>query len=774
MDSFFDLKLLEFNKIQEKVSSYAILDEAKELVSSLYPMTDKDEIIKTLSLTNDTLIVLESYGSIDLEPYKLKEVIERLRICARLEAKEFLELAKLFKNVDRIISIVKKESNNLTIDELNSYVNKLESLRKECDLIENTIDFSGEVYSNASPLLSSLRRSLDLEEAKLHSKFDSIMKSESSKLSDQLIVLKNGRRVIPVKSEYKSHIKGIVHGESQSGLTVYIEPFAIIEIENNIESIKEKINREAERILYELTKDIFESYDKVKNDYDLINYLDFTIAKAKYAKIIKAHMPKVSDSFNLTSARHPLIDQDKVVPNDIRLKLGESMIITGPNTGGKTVVLKTLGLLAIMAQSGLLIPASADSTIPILYNVFADIGDEQSIEQSLSTFSSHMERIKNIISNIEPNSLILLDELGAGTDPKEGSALAISIVNYFRRIKLYLVVSTHFSALKAYAYSTDDIKNASVEFNEETLQPTYRLLDGIPGKSNALLISKRLGLPKEIIDNANMSNTEYETSVDELIKKIEKEGNYLSLLKDEYEAKLSELNKRIEDSNKEIKEKTQRLNKELDNIDVKRNEILIKTQINADKLLDEIKDLKKQLENNNDVKYNEIVDIKNKISELYESKEVVVLNNKEITVGDNVRIVKYDQIGVVDSIKNNKYYVTFGNINAVFSKDDLEYVDINDTKKEIPKNIQSKIALNETNILDLRGLRYEEAKEKLELFVDRAMLSSLDRIIVIHGYGTLALKKMVQSFAETHKVIKSFRSGDEKEGGSGVTVMFLR
>ena len=776
MEKYFDLKLLEFDKIIEKIKKYAVLDETLDTLSSLFPYEDDLLIIKALKETSDMLEIIKYYGSIDFIPYKLSNVLPRIRIKAPLEIVDFLELIKLSTNVYKMLGLLKKSKANIELSSLPNYLDTLTNLIDMENAIRNIMDPTGEIFDSASPLLHSLRKSLRIEESNLDSKFASILRSEGDKLSDQIITIRNGRRVIPVKSEYKSHIKGIFHGTSASGLTSFIEPFAIIEIENKIEDIKDKINKEISRILFELSLKVAEYYPIIQSDYDIINYFDFLSSKAEYAKEIYAVMPNVGDNTELIQARHPLIDPEKIVPNDIRINLGTSMIITGPNTGGKTVVLKTLGLLTLMAKSGILIPVKEGSTIALPKNVFADLGDEQSIEQSLSTFSSHMTKIIYIINHLEEKSLVLIDELGAGTDPVEGSSLAKAIINYLKKTKIYLVVSTHYSSLKIYAYNTKDVVNASVEFDEESLKPTYKLLIGIPGSSNAIIISKRLGLDESIIKDAEISE-EDKTDIEKTIKKIEDESLALKNVKEEYELKLSDLNKVIARTNEELAEKRRKINKEIDDLEANKTKILIKTQRSANKILDEIEELKEEIKKSNKYKENEIVDAKAKISSLYESKELVkkTSNSKELKVGDKVNIVAFSKTGFLTGIKNGKYYVSFGNMNSSFKKEELEYVPNEDEKPITYSSLQSvKVQTDVKTRLDLRGKRYEEALSMLDQFLDDAILTGVDKVTIIHGFGSLALRNMTIDYAKTHSQIKNYRSGDAHEGGNGVTILYLK
>lgn len=774
--SMFYTKLLEFNKILDIIKSYAVLDETKEDILLIEPDTDKDAILKSLKEVEEARQLTIKLGRLDLSYFKFNEIINRIRLNAPLSINEFYEVLHLCDNVGRLQVYSKKlPSTEIDYSVLNESLSAVESLKLIRDSINRVLDNDGGVLDSASNLLYQTRKKIQMEESRLSSKINQLLDSLSSKLSDSIITIRNGRKVLPVKVECRNQVDGIVQGESASGQTIYIEPFQNIEIENKIQSLKEEEKREIDRILYTLSIEIASYYEQINTDYEIIKHIDFVYAKAYYAVDTDSVMPKFSKDINLINARHPLIERDKIVPNTIRLEEYKTMIITGPNTGGKTVVLKTLGLLSLMNQSGILIPVELDSTIPIFSGIYSDIGDEQSIEQSLSTFSSHMNRIVNILNEFENDSLILIDELGSGTDPKEGASLAISIIDYLKDFNVYNVVTTHYPELKNYAYLNDYVQNASVEFNVETLKPTYKLIIGFSGKSNAFLISERLGLKKEIINHAETISMGLKDSSSTLMETLEKEEEKARLEREKYEALNASLKEDIRRQKEEYDKEKRALKKEYEEINKERSVILERAQRQADHLLDEIDKLKDKLERERDLEDSEISSTKKKVDSLYESKLMPkTKSNHEIVVGDKVRIIEFNNVGDVISIKGDKYQVQMGQIRSFFTKDELEYEENREPVKQIIKSKKDFIARDVKTRLDIRGMRYEDAKEALDTFIDQATLDNIDHIDVIHGYGTLTLMNLVKKTAEFDNRIKSYRPGDEKEGGRGVTVLYLK
>ncbi len=777
----FELKLLEFKKIIDNLIMFSKLEITKENFLKLVPSTDEELIKDRLNEASDAKNILYRFGELELYPYNLEHIIERLRIEAPLSINEFLEINKLIMNVSIVNNYFKgKDALKEDFPYLSKYVSKLVSLKETKDLIDNVLDFEGNVVDNASIELLRIRKTIRTLENEQNSKYNSILKDQASILTESIITIRNGHKVIPVKSEYKNRIKGIIYDESSSGQTIYIEPYAISEIQNKITILRNQEETEIQKILLKLSYEVSSHYEEINIDHQVILSLDEVFSRGAYAKSIDGIMPIISNRIDYINAYHPLINRDVCVPNSVLLEPNKkTMIITGPNTGGKTVVLKTVGLLSIMLQSGLLIPVKEGSSATIFNSIYADIGDEQSIEQSLSTFSSHMKRISNIVSDITDHSLVLFDELGSGTDPKEGASLAIAILDYIRSKDIYSITTTHYPELKLYAYKNLDTINASVEFDVDTLKPTYKLLTGVSGGSNAFLISERLGLNKGIIENAKNINLDFKSDTSDLIKNLEINSKEVLKLKEEYETKLEEVNNRYRENKLYLKKEREKLNKRYDEIEKERIKILESAQDEGNELLDEIKELKKDILNKKEIKDDRIAKLRGDINSLY--KERVIKKKKpkgDIHVGDSVNVIEYNLIGTVTNIKNNKYTVQMGSLSQTFDKEDLELVEVIDYSKNInsqsKKNSNSVLKTNVSSRLDLRGMRFEEASEALDKFIDDAVYANLEHVEVIHGFGTLVLRNMVIDYCKKHKEIKSFRSGEEHEGGRGVTVINLK
>ena len=766
-------KNLELDKILNRVADYAVLSETKDYVKSLSLLNDKDEIYNALKETDEMRLSIIKLGKFDLIEFNLIDILKRIKSLAPLSIMEIFEVLKLIDNVSRATLYYKKiQGLGIECGTLGQTFETLISLKEIKDEIRKVLDDDGFVLDSASNALSQIRHKIKLDDQRLHQKINQLLSSMSSKMSEPYVTVRGDRTAFPIKAEYKNQIDGIVLGESASGLTIYMDPYSLIEIENKISSLKEEEKREIDRILYALSIKISEYYDQIETDYYHIKYIDFLVSKALYAIDTDSVMPKLSNHLSLINARHPLIAKDKIVPNTIRLDTYKTMIITGPNTGGKTIVLKTVGLLSLMVQSGILIPVDEGSSIPVFKGIYSDIGDEQSIEQSLSTFSSHMTRIVEIINSVEDDSLVLLDELGSGTDPKEGASLAISIIDYLKNYKIYSFITTHYPELKNYAYLDSNIVNASVEFDVDSLKPTFKLLIGFSGKSNALLISDRLGLNKEIIAKAGEISSSLKDSSGILMDTLEKEEERARIERENYEKLTKDFQEFERKSKEEIESEKNKIKKEYDDLNKKKERILEKAQRNADALMKEIIELKKNIESSKADE--DIKSVRKKIDDLYESRIVPkIKDDHEINVNDSVKVLEFDRVGTVISIKGDKYTVQLGNFKSTYKKEDLEYVETKNEIKEVRAKSEFK-AKAVSSRLDLRGMRYDEAKDALENFIDSVSLERINVVDVIHGYGTLALRKMVSDFASHSPLVKSYRPGDESEGGRGVTVIYLK
>ena len=771
----FDTSLLEFDKIKDLIIRKASTLHGKELVSNISPTNNALEIKRLLEETNHAFDIVTRYKEPPFGGIRdLHETLQKAKIHSVLRPTEFLNVIGLLDatiNNRTFYKNVKEEE--IEGDALDFYYDQLSQVKGLKQDINMVITIDGRVHDRASHELSRIRAKINQKQNKITERLNGILNSQKTKLADSLITLRSNRMVVPVKLSEKNNFKGTIIDYSSSGETVYMEPQSVTLLNNEINILMLDEEREIERILRELTAKIADHYEPLMNNYNTLCYLDMVYAKAKFSVDFECTMPLITEhEVHLVKARHPLIKQDEVVPNTITYNKQERIIIiTGPNTGGKTVAIKTMGLLSVMIQSGLMVPVSEGSKTVIFENIFADIGDEQSIEQSLSTFSSHMTRIINILKNMTVGSLILLDELGSGTDPKEGASLAISILDYIRIRGVYVIATTHYPELKAYAYDKEEIINASVEFNVETLSPTYRLLLGTPGKSNALLISERLGLPEKIINDAKENVLTSQSEISDLINKLEKQGNSLDIQIQEYETLIHD--------NKELVKRNEKLQRELieRQNEIKRKGAVSKSQIVSEAkhealtLLKEIEEMQK----NQNIKEHEIAEMKYKVKNLSLDEETKsTTTDHEYLPGDLVTVLKFNRTGeLVKKQKNNNWIVKMGILNSQFSEDGFEFIE-RKVKEEPKGRIRSHVKKNARIQLDLRGLRYEEAKYELDKYVDDCLVSNMPHGHVIHGFGTLTIRKLVKTYLDKHQMVESHRDGEGGEGGQGVTIFYLK
>ena len=771
---FFDTKTLEFNKILDILSTFASSSYAKELIKELPISNNAKKITTMLDEVDDARLYQIKYSN---PPFaglsNQNELINRIRLKAVLSISDFLALKDLLYCTKNMINYYKnniaKENNNSS---LYTYFTNLNGVKKLADEIDNVISDEGEIYDTASPALNEIRKRIKVLEQQVRAKMQELLQSKAKMLNENLIVMRNGRMCLCVKAEYKNVLKGVIHDESASKTTVYIEPFSALEIANRIVSYKEEEKTEIAKILAQLSNVAFGYELEIKNNFNNLIALDIIFAKALYAISIDAYKPSINEMgiIDIKKARHPLIDRQKCVPIDI--KLGEdyeAIIITGPNTGGKTVAIKTCGLLTLMMQAGLLIPASFDSKMAVFDNVFSDIGDEQSIEQSLSSFSAHMTKVIKILNELTNNSLVLLDELGSGTDPKEGSNLAISIVEYLLNKKSRVIVTTHYADLKAFAYDKDNIINASVEFDTKTLRPTYKLLLGVPGRSNAITIARGLGLNEEIINRSIELNETNHTDLSLMLSKLDDQNTILSEQIAKYEKENLALNERLA----KLQAKELKLEAEyasfINKAKKEANEIIVKAQEDALALISEIE---KKHEN---FKEHELAELKHQARQL----EVIDVDTPTITdfkVGDEVFVKGWQRNGKITKINKDKYEVLVGNFTVTFTKNELSVAKTVTKPVTKPKKYNAPGPVKKEAKLecDLRGFRYEEVAPELDLFIDKAYLAGLSQIYVIHGFGTGAVRKACYEFFKKCPHVKSTRFGGEGEGLNGVTVVYLK
>ena len=781
------LTTLEYDKIIDRLVSFAASDKAKERLKKLVPMTDIHDINAALSETSDALSRVYAKGAVSFGGvHDIGASVKRLEIGSSLNTVELLHISSLLTAAARV-----KNYYEDTTDSLTGYFHALEPLTPLNTEIKRCILSEDGISDDASANLRSIRRQKVLAAERIHTELNKMLNSSSVRncLQDFVITSRSGRYCLPVKAEYKSQVPGMVHDQSATGSTLFIEPAAVVKLNNDIRELELKEQAEIEAILAELSAKASEFTDELLTDFQVLTTLDFIFAKAQMSKQYKCSCPVMNTNnyINIKKGRHPLIDPHKVVPIDIYLgKDFNLLIITGPNTGGKTVSLKTVGLLTLMAQSGLHIPALDHSELAVFDNVFADIGDEQSIEQSLSTFSSHMTNTVSILKESDAHSLILFDEIGAGTDPTEGAALAISILNDLHKRGITTMATTHYSEIKVYALTTDGVENACCEFDVESLRPTYRLLIGIPGKSNAFAISKKLGLPDYIIKDASARMDADDVQFEDLLSDLE----HSRITIEKERAEINAYKQEIQQLKDELKTKSDRLDERRDKILRKANEeaaaILKDAKEYADQTIKTmnkhgmtVKELEKQRSA-----------IRDKMNKRQEKLSVQAAKPKahkahdisEFKVGTHVRVLSMNLIGTVTAPPSPKGEITvqMGSLSTKTKINNLEilvgYKDPEEAKKA-PKGaggsgkIKMSKAASISHEINLLGLTVDEAVAKLDKYLDDAYISRIPQVRIVHGKGTGALRNGVTAYLRGVPYIKSFRLGEIGEGDTGVTIV---
>ncbi len=781
------LKTLEFHKIIEQLKEEAGSDLGKNLCAKLSPSTDLHEIKHTQQQTSDALTRIWQKGSVSFSGlHDIGESLKRLEIGSTLGMGELLRISALLKVANRIKTFSRREDADTkdSLDELFEAIEPLTNLNKE---IEKCIISEEEMADDASYNLKNIRRQMKITNDRIHSQLSNLVNSQSGKtyLQDSLITMRDGRYCVPVKQEHRGNVSGIIHDQSSSGSTLFIEPAAVVELNNKLRELSAKEADEIQIILANLSVLCSEYMEQLKLDLETLPRLDFIFAKASLAKKMKATMPDFNDQryIHIKKGRHPLLDQKKVVPIDVHLGSDFTLlIVTGPNTGGKTVSLKTVGLLSLMGQAGLHIPALDGSKLAVFQEIFADIGDEQSIEQSLSTFSAHMVNTVNILENADQDSLVLFDELGAGTDPVEGAALGIAILTFLKNMGTRTMATTHYSELKLFALSTDGVQNASCEFDVETLRPTYKLLIGIPGKSNAFAISEKLGLPKYIIDDAksriDAEDEHFEDVLAELErqkKQIEKDKETISV----YKSQIASLKKDYEYKTKELNEKKDKI---LGKAREEALDILKEAKETADAAIKNINKYGKSGNARELEKSRSAVGSKIKKNQSQTSMKTAVPSKvykpSDFKLGTGVKVLSMNLNGTVASLPNadGNLTVKMGILNSKVNIKDLEIIDEPDIKAPgLTRNSSGKIKMNKSmNIkmeLNLIGKNVDDALSELDKYLDDAYLAHLPQVYIIHGKGTGILRNAVQNHLKKCKYVKSFRNGEHGEGGAGATVV---
>ena len=677
---------------------------------------------------------------------------------------------------ERLLDNLEKEHVECTY--FKKYVSNLYILVDLEKVLRKSLDDNGDILDDASPELKKIRSRLKGIDERIKHRLQEIISANSNYLADSVVVLRDDRYCVAVKAEYKNSFKGILHDVSSSNLTAFMEPLQIAEMSNEKDRLRNEEKQEMERILRYLSDLVACEEEVLKNNYLNLIELDKIFAKAMLGISYNGSAPLVNDKgiFDLKNARHPLLKVEKVIPNNIDFgKNHLGIVITGPNTGGKTVLLKTVGLLSLMVKFGLLIPADESSNIMIFDHIFCDIGDDQSIVENLSTFSSHMKKMVAIVNQVTPNSLALFDEIGSGTDPVEGAQIAISVLNYFVKKNASFITTTHYAELKAYAYTKERVVNASMAFNEDTMEPTYHLVIGKSGSSNALSIAKNLGLKQEIIDSARHHFNTNSSDTRTLINNIEKKVRALEKLEEQYKADIKNANQVKETYEKKLETIDKEKEKVLNNALKEADKIVQEAVLKANKLLDDVKELQ-----NKGVKLHEIIEAKAQIDELESSsnlpKPKKKKKNLETKVGDRVFLIDYQQYGTITRIRKDKSLdVEIGNISVNVFKEDVEVVELDE--KEIVHNIVVERNSSTKSVslsLDLRGARFSDAKDMLDKYIDDLLMTNIKSATIIHGFGTGTIREMVQDFCRKSKYIDSYRYGVAGEGGLGVTVITLK
>ena len=795
------LRVLEYYKIIEQLTGFATCPDGKRLCGKLKPSDDMIKIKKEQEETADALARIYQHGSVSFSGvYPIGEALKRLSVGASLSILELLDIAKLLKVAETAkqygVQTKDKDEDGVSTrkDSLTGYFESLMPLEHLAREINRCILSEDEIADDASSALKDIRRQMKVVNNKVHAALNDIVTKQSNQnmLQDSIVTLRNGRYCIPVKSEYKGQFPGMVHDQSATGSTFFVEPMAVVNLNNEWKELAADERMEIERILVSLSEQVAGYSESIQMNVELLTRLDFIFAKAKYAKSYNGTQPDMNDKgiIEIKQGRHPLLDPKKVVPVDIRLGNDFSMlIITGPNTGGKTVSLKTLGLFTLMGQSGLHIPAFQGTKLSVFRDVFADIGDEQSIEQSLSTFSSHMTNIVYIMKHATRDTLVLFDELGGGTDPVEGSALAIAILKNLHENEIRCMATTHYSELKTFAMTTPGLENACCEFDVESLSPTYHLLIGIPGKSNAFAIATKLGLTKDVIEDA-MTQVDHDTiDMETLLADLEKSKRQIEEERAEITANKEEIRKlkeRLASKNEHIEQRKQDI---LRNAREEAKEILEDAKAFADASIRRYNNWEKkpQTANNKDME-NERGNIREKIKAVDGKLQKQTTNRKsksraeDFHLGDSVHVISMNLTGIVRSLPDAKNMITvqMGILQSTIPISDVEII-----KEEAPKTKsqmkqragQYGASMNKSRTIkpeiNLLGMTVDEAIMELDKYLDDACLSHLNQVRVVHGKGTGALRKGVHEYLKKQKYVKSFRLGEFGEGDAGVTIVEL-
>ena len=779
-------KVLEFSKIRTQLAEYATSEKGKQMIKELPIEVEAKAIQHKIEETTDGVELLRLKQGIPIP--RLKDIsfaLKRLELEAGLNGRELSDILRVLTTTHEVERFFEKvEEEEISLKRVPRLVEKLESIPDVTSELEASIREDGYVLDSASPTLHGVRVGIQKTEQDIRRQMDQYLTGKNAQyLSDTIITIRNDRYVLPVKAEYKSVFGGTVHDQSSTGQTLFIEPQAVVNLNNKLREYQIQEKREVERILWELSQKLMPYTNSLHQNHYVLARLDVVNAKALYAHELRATEP-IIDANNyvaLWQAWHPLLERGKAVANDIILgEEYQAIVITGPNTGGKTILLKTVGVIQLMAQMGLYIPAGENSRVGVFTEIFADIGDEQSIEQNLSTFSSHMSNIVSILKQINDKSLILIDEIGSGTDPQEGSSLAIAILDYIASKQSYVIASTHYPELKAYGYDRPKTINASMEFDGDTLQPTYQLLLGVPGRSNAFDISKRLGLPSIIIDQARGLLSEEDQDLNAMISDLEQKRRRAQRDADKMRHQLELSTQLLEDLQRETEQFQANKARLLEEAKERANTLIEQSQDDADKILSEIRELQLRSKQST-VKEHEMIEKKTALKDLKHEqalKKNKVLRKekakKALQVGQSVEVLSFGQRGtLVEKVNDQEWVVQMGIIKMKIAVEDLSPIaEAQEAKQQVI--VKSARASHVSSELDLRGKRYEEAMKDLELYLDAAILANYPRVTIIHGRGTGAIQQGVHKVLRSHRSVSSFEFAPMNTGGNGATIVTFK
>ena len=779
-------KVLEFSKIRTQLAEYATSEKGKQMIKELPIEVDAKAIQHKIEETTDGVELLRLKQGIPIP--RLKDIsfaLKRLELEAGLNGRELSDILRVLTTTHEVERFFEKvEEEEIALKRVPRLVEKLESIPEVTNELEASIREDGYVLDSASPTLHGVRVGIQKTEQDIRRQMDQYLTGKNAQyLSDTIITIRNDRYVLPVKAEYKSVFGGTVHDQSATGQTLFMEPQAVVNLNNKLREYQIQEKREVERILWELSQKLMPYTNSLHQNHYVLARLDVVNAKALYAHELKATEP-IIDANNyvaLWQAWHPLLDREKAVANDIILgEEYQAIVITGPNTGGKTILLKTVGVIQLMAQMGLYIPAGENSRVGVFTEIFADIGDEQSIEQNLSTFSSHMSNIVSILKQINDKSLILIDEIGSGTDPQEGSSLAIAILDYIASKQSYVIASTHYPELKAYGYDRPKTINASMEFDGDTLQPTYQLLLGVPGRSNAFDISKRLGLPSIIIDQARGLLSEEDQDLNAMISDLEQKRRRAQRDADKMRHQLELSTQLLADLQRETEQFQANKARLLEEAKERANTLIEQSQDDADKILSEIRELQLRSKQST-VKEHEMIEKKTALKDLkheHALKKNKVLRKekakKALQVGQSVEVLSFGQRGtLVEKVNDQEWVVQMGIIKMKIPVEDLSPIaETQEAKQQVI--LKSARSSHVSSELDLRGKRYEEAMKDLELYLDAAILANYPRVTIIHGRGTGAIQQGVHKTLRSHRSVASFEFAPMNTGGNGATIVTFK